>query len=92
MAEAPSGGLCVELAEATSVKAAWSVFFPRDEADPIATAKGRNICFQCPVQLDCLAWGMQSNGGKPEEYGILGGTTGPERKLFAKAMKRSKAA
>jgi hypothetical protein len=88
MVEPPVGGLCADLAEATSIRAALSVFCPRDETVHANVAKAKEICWRCPVQLGCLEWAMQCNDGKPEEYGVLGGTTGAERKLFAKALKK----
>lgn len=85
---APDDGLCADLAAATSVRSAWAVFLPRDEKDPMAVAKAKEICFSCHRQLDCLRWSLTCNDGKPEEYGVLGGFTGPERKAFVKASKK----
>jgi len=39
------------------------------------SARAKKICFSCPVQMDCLAYGLQN-----ELWGIWGGYTERERK------------
>lgn len=42
-----------------------------------ATRRAKDVCFSCPVRLDCLEW-ANANG---ELYGVWGGLTPRERGL-----------
>ena len=54
------------------------LFFPLNEAAPDTERErsARRCCRQCPVQLACLRWALDSG----QDYGIFGGLTGPERR------------
>jgi hypothetical protein len=51
------------------------IFFPI-KGDQGAAQKAKDICRQCEVQKDCLAWAVANN----EEFGIWGGLTPKERR------------
>lgn len=43
-------------------------------ANPVALARARAICDDCPVQMDCVLL------GRDERYGVFGGFTPAERR------------
>lgn len=51
------------------------LFFSVDESDPGRDAR-RQLCFSCPVQSQCLTFGMD------EPFGAWGGYTLEERREF----------
>jgi WhiB family redox-sensing transcriptional regulator len=54
-----------------------NIFFPEGGGLGIAQEKeAKEICYQCPVRLDCLAWAIQAG----ENIGIYGGTNARERR------------
>lgn len=50
-------------------------FFPDKGENP---ASAKDICRQCPVQIDCLDFAMRNN----EPYGVWGGYTARERQYI----------
>lgn len=43
-------------------------------------AKAKKVCAECPVEVDCLNFAVINW----EDFGVWGGTTGPERKAMRK--------
>lgn len=65
-----------------------SVFFPApagdDNPEPELAARGKAICEACPVRRPCLVFAFETR----DFDGILGGTTGHERKRMLKSGRR----
>jgi hypothetical protein len=62
------------------------IFFP-NTGDQGAAKKAKEICRQCEVQKDCLAWALANE----EEFGVWGGLTPKERRALkqrGRAIKR----
>ena len=62
-----------------------AVFFPENEKDEEKVREAREICDRCIVKAPCLA---ESLAPPFEEFGVWGGLTAPERKKFARQIKR----
>jgi hypothetical protein len=45
-------------------------------------ARARDVCNECPVQMQCLEWAIVNR----EEFGIWGGSTAGQRKRWIKAF------
>lgn len=61
-------------------------FFPERTAAE-AAKEAKNVCFVCPVTVDCLRWAFEIE----DEWAVLGGTTPRERNQMRKEMRRRKA-
>ncbi|HZR48126.1 MAG TPA: WhiB family transcriptional regulator [Streptosporangiaceae bacterium] len=61
------------------------LFFPPGD-DPAAEA--RQICSQCPVRDDCLAYALDAG----EQYGIWGGLDPAERRNLRRRQRTDRAA
>ena len=66
--------LCREKVRAGEAETSW--WFPGDKREMRIINNAKKICNQCPVQEDCLAWGIRN-----EQYGIWGGV-GPRQRQY----------
>lgn len=51
------------------------LFFPESGVHPAAAL---SYCAQCPVKIECLAWGMEHWDSR--RFGVWGGTTPKQRR------------
>jgi WhiB family redox-sensing transcriptional regulator len=61
-------------------------FFPEVGVSMHHTAEIRRICAKCPVQLQCLELGLESQN---DEYGFFGGKSPRERQAINANRKRA---
>lgn len=59
-------------------------WFP-DERDLHGIEHAKTLCRQCPITQRCAEWAIQQR----VPYGIFGGTTGDERRLINRRMRRN---
>ena len=57
-------------------------FFPHP-TDYAGIARGKRICADCPVRVDCLGWALHLERSRERRYGIYGGLTPDERHRLA---------
>jgi len=50
------------------------LYFPDGETSTSAVAAAKKLCGTCPMQAECLEWGLRH-----EQWGIWGGTNREER-------------
>lgn len=70
-----------DLSAAACIGTDPEAFYPDDSQQVPALV--RRICASCPVQAECLEWGLHHEGGS---NGVWGGLSGRERK----ALRRSR--
>ena len=66
--------LCREKVRAGEAETSW--WFPGDKREMRIINIAKQICNRCPVQEDCLGWGIRN-----EQYGIWGGV-GPRQRQY----------
>lgn len=71
------------VAQANCLDEQTSIFFPHNGRDYVAKLA---ICEACDVRVDCLAYALK----RRDVNGIWGGTSGNERKVMIRDIKRNK--
>lgn len=61
-------------------------FFPEVGVSMHHTAEIRRVCSKCPVKMDCLELGLESQN---DEYGFFGGQSPRERQAINANRKRA---
>jgi WhiB family redox-sensing transcriptional regulator len=66
------------------------LFFPLTEFGQGAAqaALAKSVCRRCPVQMQCLAWSLETG----QEFGVWGGTTESERRALRREATNADAA
>lgn len=65
------------------------IFYQADsirDTDNSLTVFAKNMCSNCPVKEECLAYALEY----PDVRGVFGGTTSEDRKAIRKTAKRKR--
>ena len=62
-----------------------ALFFPERGESP---AKAKALCDECPVRAECLDYAL----GRPEKFGVWGGTSDRQRRRLRSASLRQQRA
>ena len=71
----PEGGVCWK-------RGSTDLFFSDNTADQ---SLAKAMCFECPVQFECLEYAIENN----EKFGIFGGLLPSERRIIVRLRKES---